>query len=53
MNNNKETKKNINKIENYILIDKETMKKKKKYYKSIYIGEIILKENLLENENIT
>ena len=29
------------------------MKLWQKYYKSIYIGEIILKENLLENENIS
>ena len=49
---NEEAIKNLNKnkIENYILIDKETMKLSQKHYRSIYLGEIILKENLIENE---
>ena len=47
---------NENKLEYIIYIDKKTMKFSQKFYRSIFIGEFIIKENLTKNEeseNIT
>ena len=41
---------NENKLEYLIYIDKKTMKFSQKFYRCIFIGEFILKENLTKNE---
>ena len=41
---------NENKLEYLIYIDKKTMKFSQKFYRCIFIGELIIKENITKNE---